>query len=225
MDEIKQADAMQNQPTGVTDQKKSKKNIKNPAKKIMLYVLLAVVLVGASAGAAYWMRDNSANQFEKKQSDEIASLKNIKSSLEKQLAEANGGVLPTNPTTCAPVPPSSSAIDNIKASITSGNTAALEGYIAANVTVALVSTAGNNPVSDNAIKAVTSFITSVNTSWDYDFALPAATINSYKAKFKDYFPDSAVVGKASNGKVISFIFDCNSKISTIFMANDAALLL
>ncbi len=149
--------------------------------------------------------------------------------MKKQLATAKASsttIKPIDETACKVVAPTAAVIESIKASITSGNTAALSGYMAPSVNVIIAATEGVGPSTPAiAVSTVSTFITNSTTSWDYNFALPAATLNGYSSGgYKEYFPSTAVVGKASNGKVIAFSFDCNAKISTVFMAVGAELL-
>jgi hypothetical protein len=118
----------------------------------------------------------------------------------------------------APTAPSTAELDNIKASITSGNTAALEGYMPSSVNVVIA--ASGHAVTDTPTQAISEldYLSPGGTN-TWDFALPAATLNGYQAGFyKQYFPASALVGKSSDGHVVSFQFDINAKISGIFMA-------
>lgn len=205
-----------------TKTKKSKKTL-----KIILLVLIVVVLSGASAGAAYWWRDKSANDSKSEQTAKIASLEKEKASLKKQLSEAKAqSSVITDETDCEAESPSSSATENIEASITSGNTAALESYMATSVNVILAASEGiGSSTPTEAVSAITDFISSDITSWDYDFSLSAAALNSYAGgSYSQYFPNDAIVGKATNDKVISFSFDCNSKISTVLLSNSEEIL-
>jgi hypothetical protein len=213
--------------------KKPEKSSKNIA-KIILYAVIGLAVIAGSVGAGYMWRDITANDTKKSQDSKISTLENTKTTLEKQLADekakydaliANGGTQPITP--CTSIAPSATAIDNIKASITSGNTAALVGYSAATVTRVFVSSAGVMTTTPaTTVPSVTEFITDDNTSWDYEFSLPAATLTTYRnsTTYGKYFPTIAVVGKATNKKVISFSFDCTGKIDTIFMADNADII-
>ncbi|MDB5165518.1 MAG: hypothetical protein JWM00_408 [Candidatus Saccharibacteria bacterium] len=202
------------------------KHTRSNRKKTILLSLLVLLLVGAAAGTAYWWRDAAAKQ----QAADITSLQQKNTKLEKDLAAekakniATGGT--SEQTACTPKPPSAATIDNIKASITSGNTAALEGYMASSVNVIIAASEGlGQKTPTEAVLAVTDFITSDSTAWDYNFSLPDSTLSTYSnGGYAQYFPDSAVVGKAGNQKVISFSFDCNGKVSTVFLAAYANLL-
>lgn len=197
------------------------------AVKTVLYGLLALILMGVTAGASYWWRDKTAKAFEKQQATTISSLQQSNASLEKQLVDQRAMNTKTvaDQTACAKAP-SATMIDNIKASITSGNTAALEGYMAPSVSIV---TAGSGVPSaetpTQAVIGITNFISSDAASWDYNFALSSLTLSSYsKGSYGQYFPSIAVVGKATNKKVISFSFDCNAKINTVLLAPSEDLL-
>jgi len=115
-------------------------------------------------------------------------------------------------------PPSAAELENIKASITSGNTAALEGYMASSVyeVIAASESAGAKTPTD-AINGLSYINPGGDNTWD--FALPTATLSAYQTGFyKQYFPTSALVGKSSDDHVVSFQFDSTGKISGIFMA-------
>jgi hypothetical protein len=207
------------------------KPVKKNYGKIILIIILVIVISGSAGVSAYWWRDKTATETKNSQSAEILSLTNEKKSLEKQLAtsKADNVVVAIDKIEVAPctvIAPTAAVIDNIKASITSGNTAALSGYMAPSVNVILAATEGIGPSTPtSAVASITNFITSVTSSWDYNFSLPVATLASYSSGgYKVYFPSTAVVGKASNGKVISFSFDCSGKISTVFMAASGELL-
>jgi len=208
---------------------KSPKKVKDKKKLIrtVLLILLIIVFAGASAAATYWWRDRVANDSKGKQDVRIASLEKEKTSLKKQLAVAKASnTTAADQSTCTSKSPTVSVIESIKASITSGNTAALEGYMASSVNVILAASEGIGPSTPaQAVSSISSFITSDINSWAYDFSLPAAILSSYgSGGYSQYFPNNAVVGKAANGKVISFSFDCNAKISTVFLASSEELL-
>lgn len=113
--------------------------------------------------------------------------------------------------------PTAEALENIKASITSENTAALEGYMAASVNVILAATEAYGPRTPTEAVGDVDY---VKDGTDWDFALPAATLDAYQAgDYKQYFPETALVGKSAEGHVISFQFNDSGKISGIFMSN------
>lgn len=215
-----------------TEEKQKAEQTVKPAKstrrKKVLIGLLILILIAAAAGGAYWCRDKAAKKTEKQQAADISSLQQTNASLKKQLAaeKVKNATAGADQTACASKAPGASVIENIQASITSGNTAALGGYMAPTVNVIIAASEGLGPKTpDQAITAITNFITPDTSSWDYDFSLPASVLSSYgKGSYSKYFPGNAVVGKASNMQVVSFSFDCNGKISTVFVAADESLL-
>lgn len=204
-----------------------KEETKKPRRKFFIpkaawVGLLVLVLVAASAGGAYLWRDSVARNFEKEQSDDITGFKATIITLEKQLADAKVIVPPT----CTEVAPNATAIANIKASITSANTAALEGYMATSVNVILAaSEAYGAQTPTQAIADISNFLSTDITSWDYDFSPSAAVLADYRdGDYSQYFPTVLVAGTATNKQVVSFSFNCSGKIDTVFLATNENLL-
>ncbi len=191
------------------------------SKSVLMGVLILVLMLASAAGAYYW-RDSQANNFEKLQSDNISKNQNVIRLLNKQIADKAGD----DSVACTEIAPTATVIGNIEASITSGNTAALECYMASSVNVILAaSEAYGQQTPAQAVADVTSFISDDINSWDYNFSLPAATLNTYKqGSYSQYFTSISVVGKAANNQVISFSFDCTGKIDTVFLATTASVL-
>ena len=196
--------------------------------KPVLIGALVVVLMFASAAGAYYWRDSQAKDIEKQQADSSLLDKEAIANLTKQLNDKTDKLIVDDNvvTPCTEVAPVASTIENIQASITSGNTAALEGYMATSVNVILAASEAYGPqTATQAVADVTSFISNDINSWDYNFSLPAAILNTYRQNdYSQYFPTNAVVGKATNDQVISFSFDCNGKIDTVFLAGSSSLL-
>ncbi len=199
--------------------------------KCLFLILLFIVMFGLSASGIYWWRDTIATDFENKQATTISTLQKTISSLNTRLKQEKAknatDSTPTDTdgddTSCTPVAPAYSVLENIQASITSGNTAALEGYMASTVDVILAATeAYGEQTRTQAVGDITDFI-SGESGWD--FTLPASVLSSYgKGGYGQYFTNIDVVGKSANGKVISFLFDCNSKISTVLLVSNEDLL-
>lgn len=208
--------------------------IKKPGKKGSIFkpfffILLILMLMAAAAGATYVWRVKVANDLEKTKIVQISSLDNEITSLKSQLVSAatvtkTPGCLIDDIVACTPVMPSTITIENIKASITSGNTAALEGYMATDVTVILAATeAYGSQTPTQAVSDITSFISGAKTPWN--FLLAASILSSYgKGGYGKYFTNIDTVGKSADGKVIAFLYDCNGKISTVFMSSSEELL-
>jgi hypothetical protein len=199
-------------------------------KRISIIVIIILLIIGAGIGAYIW-RDSSANASEKTLNAEIVSLKKSKLDLEQLLADAIAKNALINNTsdnsTCIAITPSESVIDNIKASIISGNLAALEGYMASSVNVILAETGEVEPFTPNqAVAAIAEFVSSDNETWEYDFSLTNEVLTTYRnGNYGKYFSTISIVGKNADNKVISFSFDCTGKINSVFMASSENLLI
>jgi len=202
--------------------------LKSPKKGIgkTVIVSLLVVLLVASGAAAYVWRDIAARNSEKAQAANITTLDEKIKSLEADLLVANGGIsVPnTGDVCCVGVAPNATVIANIKASITSGNTAALEGYMADAVKVVLAMAEGVAPgTPTEAVTRITEFISAATEPWNFE--MNSSQLGQYAVGgYGPYFPTIAVVGMSANNKVITFDFDCDGKISRVFMASDSTIL-
>jgi len=206
---------------------KTSKPAKSAFGKIILHIFMILILGGGSAAGAYWWRDKTANESKATQEASISTLEKAKIDLQKLLDDEIAKNAEVEPVVCTVgIAPSATVIESIKASITSGNTAALEGYMAASVNTILAATEAYGPQTPaQSVSSISTFITDDINSWDYDFALSAAIISSYgSGGYEQYFPSDAIVGKSTDGKVISFAFDCDSKIDSVFMAASDELL-
>lgn len=204
------------------------KSAKKGVGKTVLLILLIVLLI-AGGVAAFWWRDMTAKDAESKLNANIAALDKTVATLNAKLAANTSSTTTTTTTTdgqtvCTPVAPVAATIDNIKASITSGNTAALEGYMATSVNVVLANTGGVvSGTPTQAVTSITDFITSATAPWN--FALSSTILTKYSAGgFGKYFPSIAVVGQSANNKVISFNFDCDGKINAVLLSPSDDLL-
>lgn len=198
---------------------------KPKAGRAIILVLIALVLVATSGVGAYYYRDQKAKDADKTTTAQVTALKAKVTSLEKQLAGKTTTTTTQTTTACTPVQPSVSAVDNIKASITSGNTAALEGYMVSSVNVVYAASEGLDAQTPaQAVSDVTSFIgNTTQVVWSFDVS--ASLLSSYgQGSYSKYFPGTALVAKSSTSKVLSFGFDCNGKISTVFFAASESLL-
>jgi len=176
-----------------------------------LYIILLIAVVLAAAGFAGW-KVFSADDTDKnaQQSDSNAS----GSSEAQSSAEASSE---------AETLPSADTLENIKASITSDNTAALEGYMAASVNVILAATEAYGPQTPTQAITDLEYVAGATDPWD--LALPAATLATYKAGgYSSYFPDNALVGKSADNYLVSFQFDSAGKINGIFITSHAETL-
>lgn len=193
-----------------------KKSKKNMLKTILVILLVIIMVAGAAVGAYFW-RDKKAVDYEAQQTSDMTALETDKANLESELALEKAKTEAS-----LSVAPAASVIENIKASITSGNTAALEGYMATNVIVVNAGGTSVEGTASQAVSSVTTFISGTTSLWD--FALSTSTLSTYATgTYGQYFADNSVVGKSTSKKVISFSFDSKAKISKVLLASSESL--
>jgi hypothetical protein len=210
--------------SGVTPAQPMPKQSRNPnLKGKMIMLLMAALFLLAGAIAGYMYRDGQAKKDLDAQKAKVSTLEAKNTKLVSDLAAANKE--DSTSTTTAGVRPNQATLDSISAAITSGNTAALQGYMASSVNVIRAGTDGPTNGARTPAQAVGDVDYVKNGTAPWNFALPAATLATYQSgDYKKYFPTTAYVGKSANNYVISFQFDSNAKINGIFMSVDASLL-
>ncbi|NCU29509.1 hypothetical protein EOM60_02770 [Candidatus Saccharibacteria bacterium] len=204
------------------EQNTAKKKGKNKAKWI--FIVTIILIIGVAGAVIYYQRTKSEERLTEK-SDKIVELEEKIKNLEQSKLQTRDN--PTNgngadKSVCQI--PDSGKIENIIASITSKNTAALEGYMTNPVSVILAASEGmGNRTPAQAISDISGFISDAD---GWDFNLPQSTIDAYRGGFYvSYFPENSVIGKSNNEKVISFSFNCDASISTVFLSPGSDLLL
>jgi len=183
------------------------------AKNITIVVLI-LLLVAAAGSATYIYRDRQAKKQAADMQATISQLQSQVSSLQAELAASKA----TSTTTT----PSAATLENIQAAITSGNTAALEGYMAPSVTVIIAASEGMG--NRTPLQAI-SDLAYIKNLKNWDFNLPATTLKQYQAgAYKTYFKANSLIGRSSDGHVVAVNFNDQGKINGIFMAVNADLL-
>lgn len=196
-------------------------------KRIIKTTLVIIALLAVGAAAGWYWRDKGAKDIQSAKQAEITSLQSKVAKLEKDakdVADASKNTTTTTTTTSTSQSktPSATVLESIKASITSGNTAALEGYMASSVKVIIAASEG---VGDRTPVEAIGDLNYLMAGGTWDFALPAATLSKYQSgDYKQYFPSTAYVGLSSKKYVVSFQFDSNAKINGIFMSINSDLL-
>jgi Tfp pilus assembly major pilin PilA len=197
--------------TEVQPAQKIKKDRKN-----MMWPLIAVLLLLAGLGA-YYYRDNQAKNQHKTDTATITKLQaDLKTANAKTAAaETTTTTTPTESETATV--PTAAVKENVIASIKSGNTAALEGYMASTVSVIIAASEGvGNRTPAQAVSDL-AYLDGGTDPWD--FSLAAATLTGYQTgDYATYFKSNSVVGKSANGYVVSFNFDTAGKINGVFMS-------
>lgn len=196
---------------------------KKPKAKKPLAILLLIVLIAGAGGGGYWWRDKDAKKAIEQKQSEITALQGQVTGLQEDLTAAKADAAKAKKSEGA-TGPSQATLDNVEQSISSGNTAALEGYLADKVLVIIAASEGvGTRTPAQAVSDVTDYIKDAKEPWD--FSLPAKTIAEYSSgDYAQYFPNGALVGESADSMVISFTFNSSGKVSVIFLAADSALL-
>ena len=126
--------------------------------------------------------------------------------------------------TPSPEPVPADLRDNIVDAMSSGNTAALEGYLAPTVHVTYAASEAEGDVTDR-VRIIDNLTNATSPTATWDFDLPASVVDNYRDNpghypaYVDDFPPGAIVGLSSENKVISFATS-GGLITRIFIAND-----
>lgn len=186
-------------------------------------IALIIVLLGATAGLAWQFsrvreqRDNLEREKQELQKKVDDLSKKDETAKEADDEEKTGG------DECSPTV-TDALKTAIRDAVNTKNYASLSPHLAASVNVVYAgSEKGGNVAPAQAITDM-AYLNSATAPWD--FALPAATINSYRAGFyTSYFPSNVYVGKSADSMVVAFGFDSCAKINMIFVSASADLLL
>ena len=130
---------------------------------------------------------------------------------------------------CTEVAPDANTIENLQAVVNTANTEPLLGWVAPTVDVVLAASEAYGPLDPiPATLALADFLMTDHSTppAEYEFALPAATLDAYRAgAYAQYFPETALVGRGSDNRVVAFSFDCDGLIDTVLLVSDEGLLL
>lgn len=190
--------------------------MKKSNKKVIIFSILIVVSLAIIGGGVYLWRNSLTK------TDNSKGMGQPKPDSDKVTDVASSVVTTvSNLTTCDPVSPGSEAVDSIQNSISAGDGSAIQGYLGDNVmSVLAASEAAGLHSAFEAMGIIASFISGTEGTWN--FALGASELSSYghSTYYGQYFGGASIVGiSASTGKMISLSFNCDSKISTVFMVN------
>ena len=220
---MEETDKMPEQKTAETKTEmkpEAKAKTKKPLHRTCMIICLLLLVAGAGA---YWWRDKAAKQDKKDGEAKISALQTKIDELEAEPEATEDTTTTTTKTTTTSVEPTAAAIENIIASITSDNTAALQGYMASTISVIIAASEGVGDRTPTQAISDLAYLDSATDPWD--FSLSAATLTDYQTgDYKAYFKTNSVVGKSANDYVISFNFNSSGKINGIFMAVNADLL-
>ena len=170
-----------------------------------LLVLIILGIIGFTGWYVYHARNNANSLNDSSANTQVA----VKTTPKKTAAK----------TTATPAPVISDSLkQNTSDAVSSGNTAALEGYMSTSVNVVIAGSEKSG--AEPAATAVSdlSYLSSGTAPWN--FSVTAATLTAWRNGFyKQYFAaNTTIVGEAANGYVVSFGVNASGKIDTVFMS-------
>lgn len=186
-------------------------------------IIAVILILFAGNGVMAWQYKKAADA--KKQADaKSAELAAKVENLTKELAAAKDTSTDEDSSAATVCTISSELRENIEDSISSKNTAALEGYMASQVNVVFAASEKGGKVTASQAVSDLDYVNS-NAEGPWDFSLSTATLDSYKAGFyKSYFEEPAIIGKSDNDYVVAFHLNSGCKIDVVFVAASAELL-
>jgi hypothetical protein len=193
--------------------------LEKPKPKTNYWLIGLTVLVIILASVTAWLAYSYA-----KKSDGYQQINSQLTIVTNELNDLkNSKTQPT--TTPTPKPTISPALkENITAAINTMNTAALEGYMTNPVTVVLAASEFGGPRTPTQAVSDLNYLSSATGPWNFNLSTPQ--LNAYKAgAYSQYFGDNTIVGKSANDYVVSFAINDSGKISVIFIAANASLLI
>jgi len=111
---------------------------------------------------------------------------------------------------------------NLVDAVSSGNTAAIDGYLAERVRVVIA--ASEADMQQSAVDAVLSldYVQPGVGVWDFEIDPELVAVYAGSPYYGQFFPADAIVGRSSAGPLVSFVPDGDT-IGTIFMSIDENL--
>lgn len=229
-------DSNANQPTAKPT---PSKHTKKANYQLISQLILLVVVVSALAWSI-WQNQQISHQNQQLR-DEIAELKKAQQTKPKsetpatpQQPNQNPSTNPQNnqptqpsqpnhkpqPPVDKPFKPSAAMIDNITAILNTLDTRPIEGYLAGEVKLFYTSNTPATTLTDKIrIAKSLEYFSDAKIPWD--FRLTNERIARYKKKFNKLFGDGCLTGSSADaGHVVSFCFNKEGKIHSIFFCRD-----
>jgi hypothetical protein len=202
----------------MTNQPQMKFGKQSKKQKWVIWLLIAIILLLlVSIGYMWWLLQNC--------NDTKAALENDKQQLQAQidtLAQQKAEPVEEPVVVCSDTP-TDALKSNIKAALNTKNTAVFTSYVSNPVLFVLAASEKGGDETPDQAAASMEYTHSATGPWDFN--LPQTTLDAYDAGFyTNYFDANTYVGRAADGMVTAFDFDCNGKINQIFVAANEDLL-
>jgi hypothetical protein len=199
---------MDETPTIKAAETKPKKSRAKISIIILIILLLAAI---AGSGWLFWQNNQQNAQFNKERSDLQARISELNSKITAPSSDST-----TSEPCCNGTVPQSTK-DAIRTAITSHDYGPLESLMASSVR-SVVAASEYGPTVTPA-QAIVDLRRLNDAAAPWDFNLPTATIDDYKAsEYKDYFKATSFVARSADGMVVSINFDDCGKINGIFIS-------
>lgn len=201
------------------------KSSKKGSKHVVTAIVVGVVCALLAAGGTWYYMDTQATKQQQASQAKIDDLTKKNQELTKanqKLVTAAKAAAKTT-TTTATVVADPALKTKLTETMNSGNTAAIESNMAASVSYATA--ASGNVGTTGPVGAVQQLDYFKDSKVPWNFDIPAATLNTYKAgSYKDYLADDVYFGASADGMFVSFRTNSAGKIDQIFMAASVDLL-
>lgn len=200
------------------------KNANKPTWGHRIWVAIQVLFWMAVFVAGMWyyqqLKINELNDQKAELTKQSQEAKAAQKKAEAELADTQKQ-LAASSTTVTVVPPLLK--QNVEAAVSSGNYAAIDGYMADKVSYAIAASSGQGTLTKvQAIKQL-EYLNSGTAPWNFNIA--AATLTKYKAgAYSTYLNDDVIFGASGNKYFVSFHLDSNNKIDQFFIASSTDLL-
>lgn len=185
--------------------------------------LQAIFWIGVLLAGMWYYQQLKIDQLTSQKTEIAKQLEESKAAqkkAEKELADAQEQLAATS-TSVTVVPPL--LLQNVAAAVSSGNYAAIDGYLADKVSYAIAASSGQGTLTKaQAIKQL-EYLNNGTAPWNFNIA--NATITKYKAgAYSSYINDDVIFGVSGNKYFVSFRLDSNNKIDQLFIASSTDLL-
>ena len=201
------------------ESKSVKRSEGDKGKKALIILGIILIALLPALGVYYW-QSNEAKQQQAAMQKQIDALQKANDALTTAAKKATTKktVVDACPSGLTPT-----QIDNVHSAVESMNTAALDQLMTANVDfTAAASGKTGSETKTAAINDLSSFLTGVNASWEWNIAAP--TLNTYKTgSYKLYTADDTIFGASIDKHFVSFRVTCG-KIDQVFVAVNTDLL-
>ncbi len=203
---------------------KEPKKPREKKKLLFLVLLILLLLISGLVGWKYKSVVDDNRGLKKTEAELQLKVEDLTKQVAAKTKEADDAkaaaavkTTATTTTTTTATVPTAALKQNVTDSITSKNTAALEGYMATSVNVVFAASEKAGPRTPTEAISDLAYISAATDPWN--FALSAATLTTYKNGFYgQYFGTSTIVGKSANNYVISFHVNASNKIDVIFVS-------